>query len=125
MASYQVVPIDGVIRLRLSGTIDLAASRSLLLDVARDAQLRSHGLLIDFRVSKGDMSYRDVHDLIAVLVEHAESFTRRIALLEDYTDRFEKAQFFQAYATERGFKIRAFVDEVAAVSWLEEGEDAG
>lgn len=123
MATYRVVPIDGVLRLTLSGTVDLDASRALLLDIARDAQLQDHGLLIDFRVAEGDMSYRDVHDLIGVLVEHPDSFDRRIALLEDYNERFEKAQFFQAYATERGFKVRAFVNEMAAVAWLEEGED--
>ncbi len=121
MASYRVVPIDGVLRLSLTGTIDLDASRSLLLDITRDAQLQGSGLLIDFRVTQGDVSYRDVHELIAVLTEHPQSFTHRIALLEEYTDRFEKAQFFQAYATERGFKIRAFVDEGSAIAWLEEG----
>ena len=123
MATYRVVPINGVLRLALSGTIDLAASRALLLDIARDAELQGRGLLIDFRISEGDMTYRDVHELIGVLTEHSDSFTQRIALLEHYSDRFEKAQFFQAYATERGFKIRAFVNEMAAVAWLEEGED--
>ena len=123
MATYRVVPIDGVLRLTLNGTVDLSASRALLLDIARDAELQSHGLLIDFRVSEGDMTYRDVHELVGVLTEHSDSFTQRIALLEHYSDRFEKAQFFQAYATERGFKIRAFVNEPAAVAWLEEGED--
>lgn len=89
---------------------------------SRNAELQSHGLLIDFRVSEGSISYRDVHELISVLTEHSTSFTHRIALLEEYNDRFEKAQFFQAYAAERGFQIRAFVNETAAVAWLEEGE---
>ena len=122
MVSYQIVPINGITQLTVDGTLDLAASQKLLLDIARNAELCSHGLLIDLRDAEGALSYRDVHKMIEVLVENADVFTRRLALLEDYNERFEKAQFFQAYATERGFAVRAFVDESAAIAWLEAGE---
>ena len=122
MASYRAVPIDGTIRLDVHGTLDLGASRALLLEIARDAHLKGHGLLVDLRQAHGALSYRDVHDLVGVLTEHPDAFRQRVALLEDYGERFEKAQFFQAYAQERGFEARAFVDEARAVAWLEEGE---
>lgn len=118
MASYQAVRLDGVIKLSVDGSLDLGASRGLLRDVAHDAGLRDHCLLVDLRHTSGDLSYRDVHDLVG-LVEHPEAFEYRVALLERYTERFEKAQFFQAYAAERGFEVRAFLDEPAAVAWLE------
>ena len=90
--------------------------------MAHDAELEGQGLLIDLRDAEGALSYRDVYQMVQVLIENAESFTRRVALLEDYTERFEKAQFFQAYANERGFAVRAFISEPAAVAWLEAGE---
>lgn len=121
MISYRTIPIDGITQLTVAGTLDLAASRALLLEIAQDAQLSSKGLLIDLHDAQGALSYRDVHEMIGVLVDHADAFTHRLALLEDYNERFEKAQFFQAYATELGFPIRAFVDEAAAVAWLEAG----
>ena len=123
MASYRVIPIDGVVQVEVSGTLDLAASRALLLEIARDAELQGHGLLIDLRVATGQLSYLDIHELVSVLVDHPDQFSQRLALLDRYTERFEKEQFFQAYATERGFRIRAFVDEDAA-AWLEEDAPA-
>lgn len=124
-ASYTVFPIDGVRQMIVKGNLNLEDRRSLMLDIVGDAQLNEHGLLVDLRATSGDLSYRDVHELIHVLTDHPEAFSHRIALLENYTTRFEKAQFFQAYATERGFQVRAFVDEDAAVAWLEEGEHEG
>ena len=119
MVSYEKVPLDGVVRIAVDGTLDLPASQALLLQVARDAELRGCGLLIDLRDATGDLSYRDVYEMVGVLIKHAEAFTHRVAILEDYNERFEKAQFFQAYASECGFSIRAFVDEESAVAWLE------
>ena len=122
MASYRTVPLNGTVRLDVHGTLDLGASRELLLDIARDAHLNGRGLLIDLRDALGALSYRDVHNLVGVLVEHPDTFRQRVALLEDHTERFEKAQFFEAYATERGFQVRAFVDEAQAIAWLEQNE---
>ena len=119
MASYRIAHLDGIAQLTVDGTLDLAASRALLLRIARDAELEGKGLLVDLRGAEGALSYRDVYEMVGVLKENAEAFTHCVALLEDYTERFEKAQFFQAYATERGFAVRAFVDEDAAVGWLE------
>ena len=119
MVSYHTVRLDGITQLKVDGTLDLDASRALLLQVASDVQFRGQGLLIDLRDAEGALSYRDVHEMIGVLIENEASFTHCVALLEDYNERFEKAQFFQAYATERGFAVRAFIKEDAAVAWLE------
>lgn len=121
MITYQTVPINGITQLTVDGTLDLAASQALLLDIVQDAQLSEQGLLIDLRQAQGALSYRDVYEMIGVLVDHSDAFTHRLAVLEDYNERFEKAQFFQAYANERGFDVRAFVDEAEAVAWLEAG----
>ena len=119
MVSYRTVPIDGVTQLTVDGTLDLSASRQLLFQIAHDAELEGQGLLLDLRGAQGALSYRDVHEMIGVLTENADAFTHCMGILEDYTERFEKAQFFQAYANERGFSVRAFVDEDAAIAWLE------
>ena len=120
-ATYTAFPINDVWQMTVCGTLDLDGRRALMLDVVHDAELNGHNLLVDMRDVAGDISYRDVHELIHVLVDHPDAFTHRIALLEPYTARFEKAQFFQAYAIERGFEVRAFVDEARAVRWLEGG----
>ncbi len=119
MVSYRTIPLNGITELKVDGTLNLAASRALLLRVAQDAELEGQGLLLDLRGAEGALSYRDVHEMIGVLTENAEAFAHCVAILEDYTERFEKAQFFQAYATERGFAVRAFVKEAAAIAWLE------
>ncbi len=124
-ASYTIYPIDGIRQMTVRGDLDLEGRKALMLDVVHNAELNRHGLLVDLRATEGDVSYRDVHELIHVLVENPDAFTHRVGLLENYTDRFEKAQFFEAYAVERGFQVRAFVEEDRAVAWLEEGVTEG
>ena len=120
-ATYTVFPINSIWQMTVRGTLDLDSRRALMLDVVHDAELNGHNLLVDMRDAAGDVSYRDVHELIQVLIDHPDAFTHRIGVLEPYTARFEKAQFFQAYAVERGFAVHAFLDEAEAVQWLEEG----
>lgn len=119
MASYHTVPINDVTEMTVEGDLDLEASREILLDVVRDAGLAGHHLLVDLRGATSALSFRDVYQLVQVLVEHPAAFSGRLALLDTYDKSLEKAQFFQSSASERGFQVRAFVDEDAAVAWLE------
>ena len=125
MATYRVVPINAIVQIPVEGDLDLASSRSLLLGLARDAETAGHHLLIDLRAATSELSYPEVYDLVQVLAEHPAAFTGRIALLDRYSERFEKSQFFEASAAHFGFHVRAFVDEPLAVEWLEEGAGHG
>ena len=120
MASYQIVPIDGFTQTNVEGALDLDASLEVLRGIAADADTRRHNLLIDVRdATATGLSYSDVYRLVGMLAEHPDAFSGRIALLDTFREGFEKIQFFEASATEKGFAVRAFIDEAAAISWLE------
>ena len=120
MASYEIVPIDGFTQTTVEGALDLAGSAEMLRQIAADADARHRHLLIDVRdATSTGLSYSDVYRLVGMLTENPIAFSGRIALLDTFREGFEKIQFFEASATEKGFTVRAFLDEDAAVGWLE------
>ena len=120
MASYEIVSIDGFTQTTVEGALDLDASAAMLRGIAADADSRRHNLLIDLRdATSTGLSYSDVYRLVGMLAEDPEAFSGRIALLDTFREGFEKIQFFEASATEKGFHVRAFIDEGAAIVWLD------
>ena len=65
-----------------------------------------------------------MYRLVGTLAAHAPTFSCRIALLDTFREGFEKVQFFEASATDKGFAVRAFLDEAVAVAWLERAAHA-
>jgi hypothetical protein len=120
MASYRTLTIDGFTRLTVEGALDLEASRRILLDAVAEAGAAGQDLLIDLRPARSTLSFPDVYRLVRLLVDRPGTFSGRIAVLDDYDERFEKAQFFEFSASEAGLDARAFLDEGEAVAWLEE-----
>ena len=125
MISYTVVPIDSIIGLDVAGDLDVDASLSLLLDVVQNAELAGSNLLIDLRAAQTSLSFKDVYRLVQFLGQHPDAFSGRLALLDCYDEQFLQTQFLQASAQEFGFEVRAFLDEAAAIAWLESAAPKG
>ena len=120
MLRYQIVPIDGITRATLEGTLDFDATAAVLHAVALENEASGKHLLIDLRGAEGQqLSYTDVHRLVQLLDERPHAFRGRIALLDHYRESFEKTQFFEASADIKGFDVRSFLDEARAIAWLE------
>ncbi len=120
MANFDIVPINGFTQTTVEGALDLEGSAAMLREIATDADSRRRHLLIDLRAATSTgLSYSDVYRLVGMLSDDPVAFSGRIALLDTFREGFEKIQFFEASATEKGFAVRAFLDEDAAVGWLE------
>lgn len=120
MASYEIIPINGITETTVEGTLNFEGTAAMLRGVAAENADKGKHLLIDLRAAEASgLSYTDVYRLVEMLADHPVAFQGRIALLDTYREGFEKVQFFQASATDRGFEVRAFLDEGAAVGWLE------
>ncbi len=118
--TYETVPLDGIAKTTVEGTLDLEVSTELLLSVARDATIAGRTLLIDLREAQSPyLTFADVYRLVRMLEHHQDAFCGRIALLDRYRDSFEKTQFFEASSGYVGLDVRAFLDEAAAIDWLE------
>ena len=123
MHCYKIVPVNGFTRTTVEGALDVGSSAAMLRQVAADARVRGHHLLLDLRDAEASgLSYSDVYRLVGMLAGHPHALLNRIALLDTFRPGFEKVQFFQASATDQGFEVRAFLDEAAAVRWLSEVE---
>ena len=123
MAHYEILHVDGFVQTSIEGSLDFAGTAALLRQVAEEASVKGRHLMLDLREAEASgLSYSDVYRLVRMLSEHPRVFHNRIALLDTFRDGFEKVQFFQASATDQGFEVRAFLDEAAAVLWLEATE---
>ena len=108
MHRYKIVPVNGFTRTTVEGALDVGSSAAMLRQVAADARVRGHHLLLDLRDAEASgLSYSDVYRLVRMLSEHPRAFHNRIALLDTFRE---------------GFEVRAFLDEAAAVLWLEATE---
>jgi hypothetical protein len=123
MPSFEIVPINGITQTTVEGTLDFEASATILRGVAAENAEKGKHLLIDLREAEASgLSYTDIYRLVEILGDHPVAFRGRMAILDTFRAGFEKVQFFQASATDLGFEVRAFLDEGAAVVWLEAGE---
>lgn len=120
MYRFRLVHAYDLLELTVGGALDLDRSRAMLAQLAEANAETGLDLLLDLRPAEdAGMSYRDVYALVDLLEEHPEAFGGKLALLDTNRPGFEKVQFFQASAAERGFEVRAFLDFEAAVRWLQ------
>jgi hypothetical protein len=107
-----------------SGTIDLKASKQILLKVALANQPpNKYDVLLDIRGTTSQVSIADVTELVRFMMGYRESFYNKIALLANPDSRFELAKFMEVYAQNRGFKIAAFDNFEEAIDWLSTATD--
>jgi hypothetical protein len=120
----KVVSMGDFLEVTPEGIIDIAASRQLLVDIAKaDQQPVDYDLLIDFRDTKWHMSTMDLYQLAAELTHHGDTFRRKVALLVFPGDTFNAAEFFETCSHNRGFAVDAFKDFESAMRWLLSAED--
>lgn len=124
MVSHTIVPLDGIVEVTIEGTLDLQGGLDILLDITQSASTAGRHILFDLRKMRGALTFRDIYQLVQGLTEHPTSFRGRIALLDKYDEGLEKAQFFEASATEYGFDVRTFIDADSASQWLRSAPDA-
>lgn len=102
------------------GTLDLACSRKLLIDIATNSgALADHELLLDTRRAHSVLSVTDLYEIVGEIHDHQQAYSRRTAVLCP-RERFEFAEFFALCAQNRGFSVNAFTSFEEAIDWLVE-----
>ena len=116
--NVHVVKSSDFVRLDARGRLDLAESRRVLSEVARECVERGIGLaLLDVRDLYTDLKLADVYSLAKAFLEMGFRKTDRLAVLHRYNSA-EKAEFFAMCAADRGFEVRNFEDFEAAIEWF-------
>jgi hypothetical protein len=79
----------------------------------------NHHVLMDVRDADGrGLSPHNVWDLAASLQEIGFGRSCRVAILNAPKDEFDRAEFFETCAANRGYTFRAFRDFEKALFWL-------
>jgi hypothetical protein len=113
----QITPQGGIIRVTYRGDVQYDATTEMLREVAAiAARTGSKLLLIDVR----EANYRDYH---VGTIRHAEEGpalgidkTFRIAFLG--ARGYPMLEYVEAVSVNRGYWLKAFVDESEALAWL-------
>ncbi len=121
----KIFPFKHLIVLDADGTMDLAASKAALqLLVTNPGFESSREVLLDLRGVECELSTADIFD-VAVFMSHtiaAHHVSPRIAVLVAEHQHgqlaFNKAQFLELCADNRGLNVRAFEDYKEADGWL-------
>ena len=102
-----------------TGSIDMATSRQLLVDIARaEHSPVDYDLLIDFRDTTWNMSTFDLYELAHELILHGNTFRRKVAVLVLPGVNFDPASFLETTAHNQGFQVNAFTEYESAIRWF-------
>jgi hypothetical protein len=120
----KIITAKDFLEVTADGIINFATSRQLLVEVAQaEPHPVDYELLVDFRDSQADLSISDLYQLARELIEHGDSFRRKVALLVRPGVSFDHAKFFETCSRNRGFSVNAFEDYEHAIRWILSADD--
>jgi hypothetical protein len=118
----QVVRARDFIRLAAGGHVDLESSRQALGNVAK--AMVSHGLdraILDVRDVENMLTIPELYALATTFREAGFWRDHQLAVVHRAT-RIDRADFFAACATSRGWNVAAFDAYEDAINWLTTAE---
>ena len=115
----KIVTTKDFLEVTPEGTINMATSSQLLIDIAKaEKHPVDYDLLIDFRDTEWNMSTVDLYQLAKELVLHGDTFRRKVAVLVLPGINFNSASFLETVSHNRGFEVNAFTNFENAIRWL-------
>ncbi len=116
--NVKVINTKDFIKSTATGTLDFAASKQAILDIA--SQIKQPGeyeVLVDTREAEVVLSIVDLYELGEALANHPSLRRSKIGLLAPKKGS-DDAGFLETVAGNRGVRIKAFTDFEQAITWL-------
>ena len=116
----QIIPARDFVKITPKGKLDLESSKKRLAKIASvisPLARTDSETLIDTREAKSSMTATDIWQLASEFAEHRMTFRNKIAVLIPQNG-FDRANFFDLCAQNRGFEVGAFTDFEDAINWL-------
>ncbi len=116
--NVKVINTKEFIRVSATGTLDFAASKQAILDIA--SQIKKSGeyeVLIDSRGADATLSIIELYQLGVAMAGHPSLRHSKIGLLGPMSG-MDSGYFLETVAQNRGVNIRAFTDFEQAITWL-------
>ncbi len=124
--TYKLISAKDFIKAHPTGEPDLEQSKKILVELASIAEPPAdYEILLDVRDSYGHLSFFDMYELVAELGRQRSAFRNKIAFLSRPDDQFDKAQFLELCARNRGFQVGAFTDFQETIEWLQTCVEVG
>lgn len=123
--TYKIIQAQDFIKARPSGEVDLEQSKKILGEMADMASLPGeYDILLDIRVTFGNLDQDDVRELVDELVRRRKTFRNKIAVLAREDEQFNKAAFAEMCANMslHAFKLMAFTEYEEATEWLQSSD---
>ena len=124
MSRVHFDPSTGLLIVALAGKLNLGRAIANVQEADRLAETHGAftGVLVDLRqiYDTDVLSYPEMYRLVRALAQYPRLAKAPTAVVDVYRKGFEKAQFFESAASDKGHRVRAFVDYDAATEWLRE-----
>ena len=117
--NIQLVRQSDYIKTTPTGELDMESTKQLLLTLAAASSSgQERPMLIDTRKTSSILKKSDVFELASTLIEYGKTFRRKTAILARDDDSFDRANFFELVARNRGYNVNAFTSFEEAIVWL-------
>ncbi len=120
--NIQLIRQSDFIRTTASGELDLSSTRNLMQALAESTSEQGRPMLIDIRKTSSILKKADVFELASNLIDYGKTFRRKTAILARADDSYERANFFELVANNRGYSVNAFTSFEEAIMWLADVE---
>ncbi|MCY7421639.1 MAG: hypothetical protein LH478_07850 [Chitinophagaceae bacterium] len=122
--NIQLVRQADYIKTSPTGELDMASTKELLRTLAAASSAgEEKPMLVDIRNTSSILKKVDVFELASTLIEYGKTFRRKTAILARDDDSFDRANFFELVAKNRGYNVNAFTSFEEAIIWLAEIQD--
>lgn len=107
------------------GEINFDKSKMVLAEMAKAKRPPADfDILLDFRRAQWILSTADIYYLAAELGKHNHTYRDKVAVLVLPGNNFDKSEFFELCAQNRGFNVETFTNYEEAVQWFFENKNS-
>lgn len=122
--NIQLVRQADYVKTTPTGELDMSSTKKLLLTLAAASSTgEEKPMLVDIRKTSSILKKTDVFELASSLIEYGKTFRRKTAILARDDDSFDRANFFELVAKNRGYNVNAFTSFEEAIIWLADIKD--
>lgn len=115
----EIVNPTDFIKTTLTGELDIISTKKALAEIADSAnEHKLRPIMIDLRNTSSILNKVDLFELGSGLMEYGIAYRKKTALLTRDDDSFERANFFELVARNRGYFVKSFTNFEEAIMWL-------
>ncbi len=118
--SIEIVKARDFLKTTARGELDLKKCKELLNKIVEKAiKHNKHHILIDIRgTSSPKMGTIELYSLVAEMEKYKDVLNNKMVILDDDDENYNKVEFIEMCAKNRGFSINAVTDYEEAINWL-------